>query len=351
MTTAIPLVSTSEGTVTSVAHSLSRGSPRQKGPVTEIAPGVGSGLAEDPSVFDILNVFRRRLFVAKSDIVGHTMVATKSEDGRVAWLTFRPGFHSMMVKTAFAVFFGDSYHPHLVDKTKKVLFVYLLEVVNSEGDNAFFSLEKGATAYNRANHEKKRLARKRARAAKRERTRILAKGGHVAVAVQHNPSVDPLACPKCKVEFRSRKQLKKHTCKKSAGVPPPSATQNSSQEPPVTAPSGDVKDERFQADLAEALAASLTQADQAVPSGNDVSQLEAPQSHTAPHFARWARDSGVPRVCEDCPEPAVSVVLHGNYETACYLKCFLHDRGRGERWGSELNWPRRSYFIRYCNAC
>ncbi|KAG2046326.1 hypothetical protein BDR06DRAFT_1014836 [Suillus hirtellus] len=339
MTTAIPLVSTYEGMATSVAHSLSRGSPRQKGPVTEIAPGVGFGLAEDPPVFDILNVFRRCLFISKSDIVRHTIIATKSEDGRVAWLTLRPGFHSMMIKTAFAVFFGDSYHPHFVDKTKKVLFVYLLKVVHSECDNAFFSLEKGNTTSNRANNEKKRLARKRSRAARRERERIVKKGGYVAVAIQHNPSMDALAFLKCKVVFRSRKQLKKHTCKKLAVVPSTTAPiENSSHEPLVTDPSGDVDDEVFEADLAKALAASLSREDQAVPSGNDVLQLVVPQSHTAPHFATWARDSGVPRVCEDFPEPAVSVVLHGNYETACYLKCYLHDRVRGERFGSDLNW-------------
>ncbi|KAG2100667.1 uncharacterized protein F5147DRAFT_812787 [Suillus discolor] len=315
------------------AHSLPRGTLRQDTASKSqfcVCPSCKGKmiLPEDYSVFDILNVFRCRLFISRSDLVGHTVMATKSEMGQFTWLTLRPVYHSMVVKTALCTLFGT----RLVDKIKSVLFVYLLEVANEEAPDAFFALEKGSMTHNRANREKKRLARKRSRAAKRERTRILEKGGHVAVALWRDPTVDPLACPSCVKTFRSRKQLKKHTCKKSAEDPPSAANIDSTEGPAVTVPSQDVS----VAVEAESSGSVPVLAIPQVPEG-PVRQ-EALESHTAPHFAVWARENGVPRVCEDCEADAVSVVLHGNYETACYLKCFLHDRGRGSRWGSDYDW-------------
>ncbi|KAG2108753.1 uncharacterized protein F5147DRAFT_836967 [Suillus discolor] len=275
-------------------------------------------LPEDYSVFDILNVFRCCLFISQSDLVGHTVMATKSEMGQFTWLTLRPVYHSMVVKTALCTLFGDHYYPRLVNKIKSVLFVYLLEVANEEAPDAFFALEKGSTTHNRANREKKRLARKRSRAAKRERTRILEKGGHVAVALRRDPT------------------LKKHTCKKSAEDPPSAANIDSTEGPAVTVPSQDVS----VAVEAESSGSIPVLAIPQVPEG-PVWQ-EALESHTAPHFAVWARENGVPRQhtvkrlmntgedwrksprfnCINCIDPKI---LHRSFIklTAAFPKCLM----------------------------
>jgi hypothetical protein len=101
----------------------------------------------------------------------------------------------------------------------------------------------------------KRLSRKRARAAKRERGRIIAKGGHDRLAVKR----DALVVPSCALVFPSRKQFKKHrkvvpSCavptereveklkskqhEFSAAAAPAVVITNSPMVPPVTVTSG-----------------------------------------------------------------------------------------------------------------
>ncbi len=50
-----------------------------------------------------------------------------------------------------------------------MIFGYILELLNKEGHKAFFDLQKGACKANNAEKEKRRLAQKGSRAAKRER--------------------------------------------------------------------------------------------------------------------------------------------------------------------------------------
>ncbi|KAH9963355.1 hypothetical protein BGW80DRAFT_1463239 [Lactifluus volemus] len=53
--------------------------------------------------------------------------------------------------------------------TKKVMFGYILELLNGEGPQAFFNLSKGQRVASLALKEKRRLARKRNRASRQER--------------------------------------------------------------------------------------------------------------------------------------------------------------------------------------
>lgn len=82
----------------------------------------------------------------------------------------------------------------------------------------------------------KRLSRKRARAAKRERGRIIAKGGHDRLAVKR----DALVVPSCALVFPSRKQFKKHRkVVPSCAVPTEREVEKlKSMVPPVTVTSG-----------------------------------------------------------------------------------------------------------------
>jgi hypothetical protein len=56
--------------------------------------------------------------------------------------------------------------PHPLIKVKRVMFVYLLELLNGEGPQAFFDLTKGARIATQAQKEKKHLAWKRTCAAR-----------------------------------------------------------------------------------------------------------------------------------------------------------------------------------------
>ncbi|KAH9024075.1 hypothetical protein EDB85DRAFT_2292683 [Lactarius pseudohatsudake] len=123
----------------------------------------------DLLVFDILNTFRRRWFLSRPNLLANAISAQKAEDGNISWVEFSPPYHSHLVKSAVALV------PHPVHAVKKVMFVYILELLNGNGDLAFFDLHKGGRKANNAQKEKKRLARKRSRAAKHERDREAAK--------------------------------------------------------------------------------------------------------------------------------------------------------------------------------
>jgi predicted RNA-binding Zn-ribbon protein involved in translation (DUF1610 family) len=169
------------------------------------------------SVFDIHNIFRRRWFLSRDHLLTNVISAQKAEDGNISWVEFTPQYHSHLVKCAVALV------PHPVAKVKKVMFVYILELLNREGHVAFFELQKGGRKANNAQKEKRRLARKRSRAAKREREREAAK------AAKQPPR--ERQCEACGRKFKSRKTASKHKCPKSkvARVPREAASEQASQ--------------------------------------------------------------------------------------------------------------------------
>ncbi|KAF8492807.1 hypothetical protein F5888DRAFT_1908982 [Russula emetica] len=163
------------------------------------------------SVFDILNIFRRCWFLSTQ----------KAEDGNISWVEFSPQYHSHLVKCAVALV------PHPVLKVKKVMFGYILELLNRKGNLAFFDLQMGGRKANNAQKEKRRLARKRSRASKREREREAAK----------LPTRER-QCAACGRKFESRKTAKKHKCpdSKVARVPREAAGGQASQATPAAKP-------------------------------------------------------------------------------------------------------------------
>jgi predicted RNA-binding Zn-ribbon protein involved in translation (DUF1610 family) len=93
---------------------------------------------------------------------------------------------------------------------KRVMFVFILELLNQEGHLAFFDLQKGGRKANNAQKEKRRLARKRSHAAKREREREADKMAHLPTRER--------SCLGCGRKFNSRKTAKKHKCPDSKVV-------------------------------------------------------------------------------------------------------------------------------------
>ena len=150
------------------------------------------------SVFDIHNIFRRRWFLSRANLLTNVISAQKDEDGNISWVEFTPQYHSHLIKCAVALV------PHPVPKVKKVMFVYILELLNEGGHEAFFDLKAGGRKANNAQKEKRRLARKRSRAAKREREREAAKAAKLPARERQ--------CSGCGRKFASRKTASKHKC-------------------------------------------------------------------------------------------------------------------------------------------
>jgi predicted RNA-binding Zn-ribbon protein involved in translation (DUF1610 family) len=155
----------------------------------------------DLSVFDILNIFRRRWFLSRANLLANAISAQKDEDGNISWVEFSPHYHSHLVKCAVALV------PHPVLKVKKVMFGYILELLNGKGISAFFDLQMGGRKANNAQKEKRRLSRKRSRASKRERDREAAKVAKLPARERQ--------CVACGRKFNSRKTASKHKCPNS----------------------------------------------------------------------------------------------------------------------------------------
>ena len=189
-----------------VVPSSSAPLPPSSGPDCPAAKGGATSRRSLPEVvdllaFDVLNIFRRRWFLSRTNLLTNIISAQKAEDGNISWVEFTPPFHSHLVKCAVALV------PHRacpVPMVKRVMFVFILELLNQEGHLAFFELQKGGRKANNAQKEKWRLARKRSRAAKRERDREAAKAAQLPPCERE--------CLTCGRKFQSRKTAKKHKC-------------------------------------------------------------------------------------------------------------------------------------------
>jgi len=101
----------------------------------------------EPSVFDVLNIFRRRWFLHQDHLIANVLSATKDDAGLLDWIDFQPPFHSHLIRKAMSLL------PPLclVVKGKRVIFVFVLEVLNEDshgspghnpGPLAFFNVSK-----------------------------------------------------------------------------------------------------------------------------------------------------------------------------------------------------------------
>jgi hypothetical protein len=89
------------------------------------------------SVFDILNTFQCCWFISVDHLRTTVLLAQKAKDGKFFWVEFTPQFHAHLVKCTVVLV------PHPVGKVKKVIFMFLLELLNGEGPITFFNLAKG----------------------------------------------------------------------------------------------------------------------------------------------------------------------------------------------------------------
>jgi hypothetical protein len=93
-------------------------------------------------------------------------LAQKAKDGKVFWVEFSPQFHTHLVKCTVVLV------PQPISKVKKVMFAFILELLNEEGPQAFFALTKGQRHQSQAKKEKKHLACKRNHASQCEQQKM-----------------------------------------------------------------------------------------------------------------------------------------------------------------------------------
>jgi hypothetical protein len=109
----------------------------------------------DLSIFNVLNIFHHCWFLSVDSLRAQALLAQKAEDRHFFWVEFTPQFHAHLVKSTVALV------PQLIQKVKKVLFVFILELLNRKGPMAFFDLSKGNRWVTAAQKEKKHLVCKR----------------------------------------------------------------------------------------------------------------------------------------------------------------------------------------------
>jgi hypothetical protein len=107
------------------------------------------------SVFNILNIFHHQWFLSIDHLRAQALSAQKAEDGKIFWVEFLPPFHAHLVKCTVALV------PHPIQKVKKVMFMYILELLNGEESQSFFNLSKGQRIATQAQKEKQQLAWRR----------------------------------------------------------------------------------------------------------------------------------------------------------------------------------------------
>jgi hypothetical protein len=96
----------------------------------------------------MLNLLRRRLYLCRGDIIANIRSASKDVDGKIVWLILDPNFHSVIVKACIRLV-ATTYEGFNILMLKRVMFCFLLEILNEGASASFFALKKGETKANR----------------------------------------------------------------------------------------------------------------------------------------------------------------------------------------------------------
>ena len=87
-------------------------------------------LSNDPSVFDIVNLFRLRWFLNRDWLLSFVASAQRSESGRIEWVEFLPDGHVHLVCSAFKLVPPTPSVP--AAKIKRCMFAFIIEFLNRE---------------------------------------------------------------------------------------------------------------------------------------------------------------------------------------------------------------------------
>jgi len=275
----------------------------------------------------VVRILESYLFVRASDLLAGVTLASRDPEGAIAWASFDPTYHSKLLKAAIATVKGAQTGDHTTLAIKEGLFIFILDILNGRPQADFFSTKEIERRGNRANRERKRLARKRQRAARRERAReagLLKAGkrvepGALEGTVKLTEPVDGQTrrCSTCHKRFASRKKLSKHKCGVSPGAVP-IESQAKREGIPLSEKAARLRLRRARnrrnkrlRQKEEKAAAAKCKFDEAVAA--KILEIEAPVT------------AGSGRVsCEDC-DVVASMFVHDRWP-----KCYSHGRYRAE---------------------
>ena len=87
-------------------------------------------LSNDPSVFDIVNLFHLHWFLNRDWLLSFVASTQRSESGRIEWVEFLPDGHVHLVCSAFKLVPPSPSVP--AAKIKRCMFAFIIEFLNWE---------------------------------------------------------------------------------------------------------------------------------------------------------------------------------------------------------------------------
>jgi len=80
------------------------GKPSLPPPAAVVIPSVPSVVPDNgPSVFQVLNIFRRCWFLNRDHLIANILSTQKDESDKIFWVDFQPAFHTHLVRRALAL--------------------------------------------------------------------------------------------------------------------------------------------------------------------------------------------------------------------------------------------------------
>ncbi|KAN0132765.1 hypothetical protein V8E53_009436 [Lactarius tabidus] len=234
------------------------------------------------SVFDMLNVLRRRLLVTREELVKQVSMVSKDAEGLVDWVVLHPEFHSTLAKCAFFLAFDGQ--PHFL---------------------------RHATLY-----KEERLSVKWCHAAKRESARMDFLDKPKAVTVEGVPPAGPKqqrkTCGVCDKTYGSRRQHRRHACLR------PSSPSSSDETDDWRVRAEEEALEALALDEAGSTNSSTPPRQIASPSLDKGTPSESVSENVGGmtevgEYCIWAKQAGIARECENDSSPATHVIMHGNF--------------------------------------
>ena len=178
-------------------------------------------VSETVGLCEFTDALGRMVFVSVGKLERELELAVRGADGRYSWIELSGRFHSEMVghcRSTLSASFPGLRIP--LSSVKRAMFEFLLRILNGQQAAIFRLDQKVARDHNRANRERKRLAHKRSRAAKRERAReeeLVTRSTATCKAQSSRPGHPDrkvgTKCVSCGKSFRSRKRRDRHVCR------------------------------------------------------------------------------------------------------------------------------------------
>jgi len=216
----------------------------------------------------------------------HSSLALKDEAGNFSWVEFKPKFHSHLFKCAFSLL-GELITSAAQRMYKKAIFVYILELLNQEGEDTFFTSSHDHEKIVRTNWNRKQTL---------------------------PPS-----------ELTTLDNTRERCCEDAVSAKADQIVEVSTpnENPPANPPVVDT---------------AIVQQPLPTPSPDEpITAIVTRHYPTVENFMLWWKQEnpGDPLLCEGtrtraCDNPDTHVKMHGSFSGACYPKCEFHSSSNCE---------------------